>query len=278
MFHSTAMVGDYDLACSRLARMAGLRVMEYSENPHPAVGRRGGMTWVGDNSIEIGQPIIETGGAARFVDRFGGGVHSVALQVADLDSTIAYLERHGVAIAARPAEWFCFSDPRQTGGIFFEWFDGSVPEDPRYGGTLPPYSQEVLLPVSRHAFVGAVVDNPSEWAKRFAALLGTEVLFDRASSDPSSPVAAVSLKDNVLALYDLPEDSSRKLWGMDLSRPRTHVVGFQVAQLAGLTERLTEAGFGVVRSDPDAIVVDPSSTGGVGVVLVADLLPNDPRL
>ena len=53
LFHTTAMIPDYDLACERLATLAGLRVLEYSENHQPEIGRRGGMTWIGDNSIEL---------------------------------------------------------------------------------------------------------------------------------------------------------------------------------------------------------------------------------
>jgi Glyoxalase/Bleomycin resistance protein/Dioxygenase superfamily len=278
MFHSTAMVPDYDLACARLSELAGLVVIEYSEAQDPAVGRRGGMTWIGDNSLEIGEPIVESGGAARFVNRTGGGVHSVALQVANVEGTIEHLERHGVAIAARPDEAFCFSDPRHTGGVFFEWFAGEVPEDPRYGGTLSEPSSRPLLAVTRQAFVGAVVDQPSRWAERFAALLGTDVLFDNSGSSPDRPEAAVSLKDNVLALYRLPEEDSRQLWGVDLPRSRTHLVSLQVPQLAGAEDLLTGGGFGIVRSADDAIVLDPATTGGIGVILVENLLPNDPRL
>lgn len=136
----------------------------------------------------------------------------------------------------------------------------------------------MLFDVRRHAFVGAVVDDPSRWAVRFAELCGTEVLFDTGSADAGFPVAGVSLADNVLALYALPPAGNADLWGIEIPRPRTHVLGLQVADLSDAAERLTEAGFRVVRSDPTAVVIDPSTTGGIGVVLVQDLLPNDPRL
>jgi catechol 2,3-dioxygenase-like lactoylglutathione lyase family enzyme len=145
MFHSTAMVPDYDRACDALAHLAGLRVLEYSEQSHPAVGRRGGMTWLGDNSIEIGQPIVPGGGAAKFVDRTGGGMHSVAVQVRDLPATIAHLQGLGVPIAAQPAPDFCFSDPRATGGVFFEWACLEMEEDPRFGAPVPAFTREPLL-------------------------------------------------------------------------------------------------------------------------------------
>src|SRR5688500_15288347 len=99
MWHSTAMVADYDLAIERLQTIAGLRVLEYGESTQPEVGRRGGMTWIGDNSIELGQPIVEAGGAARFVARSGGGMHSIAVQVRDLEATMEHVESNGVKVA-----------------------------------------------------------------------------------------------------------------------------------------------------------------------------------
>src|SRR3984957_14523331 len=101
LFHSTAMVADYDLAVRNLGVLVGLASLEYGESTEPGIGRRGGMAWVGDNAIEIGQPIVE-GAADRFVSRFGGGMHSVPLQVEDLEATMAHLQQQEVHIAARP--------------------------------------------------------------------------------------------------------------------------------------------------------------------------------
>lgn len=280
LFHSTAMVPDYDLAIERLAWLGGLRVMECSESTIPEVGRRGGMTWIGDNSIEIGQPIVEGGGADRFVRRTGGGMHSVALQVADVEASIDHLRAAGVDVAARPDPDFFFSDPRQTGGVFFEWFAGSVPQDPRYGGTLPPFTVEPLLEVTRHAFVGALVDDPARWAVRYAELLGTTVTFEDAAAPDGDPVAGVSLADNSLALYRLPADadSSVALWGRPYERSRTHVVGLGVPDLDQAARALAEAKVAVVRRTDASCVLDPADTGGIGVVVVGGLLSGDPRL
>ncbi len=130
MFHSTAMVADYDLAVERLLHLFGLAVLEYGESDEPGIGRRGGMAWLGDNAIEIGQPVVE-GGAAQFVARHGGGLHSVALQVRDLEATMAHLRAAGVRVAARPRPEMCFTDPRDTGGVFLQWSTFELDEDPR---------------------------------------------------------------------------------------------------------------------------------------------------
>ncbi len=102
LFHSTAMVADYDLAVRNLATLVGLTVLEYSESTEPGIGRRGGVAWAGDNAIEIGEPIGD-GAAAQFVERFGGGMHSIALQVENLEATMAHLQQRRGAHRGPPS-------------------------------------------------------------------------------------------------------------------------------------------------------------------------------
>lgn len=276
--HTTAMVPDYDLACDRLALLAGLRVLEYSESHQPEVGRRGGMTWVGDNSIELGQPIVDGGGAARFVARTGGGMHSIAVQVHDLEATIAHIEACGVGVAARPMPDFCFTDPRDTHGVFFEWAQFEIEEDPRFGGELPPHTSPPLFDVPYHAFAGAIVEDPLASAELFANLLGTPVTFENSNAGPGEPRVGVSLGDCTLALYSMPGSRSDELWGLTYEKPRTHLLGLAVRDLAATAAGLAENGFLVLRRGEVSIILDPATTGGVQVALVEQLLPGDPRL
>ena len=276
MFHSTAMVADYDLAVRNLGTLVGLTVLEYGESTEPGIGRRGGMAWVGDNAIEVGQPIVE-GGAARFVSRFGGGMHSVALQVEDLDATIAHLEAHGVRIAARPWAEMCFSDPRDTGGVFLQWSTFELADDPRFGATIHPPASPVLAPSTHHAFVGALVEDPATCAGRLATLLGTAVTFEHAGAAPGRPVAGVALGDCTLALYRLDEAADTSLWGRAYQRACTHLLGLRVEDLAAAAAATAAAGVAALRADDDLVVLDPAATGGVQVALTGSLLPGDPR-
>ena len=279
LFHSTAMVADYDLAIRNLGTIVGLRVLEYGESTEPGIGRRGGMAWAGDNAIEVGQPIVE-GAAAQFVSRHGGGMHSIALQVEDLEATMAHLQQQEVHIAARPRPDMCFSDPRDTGGVFFQWSTFELAVDPRFGGPRPdplPRSQ-VLAPATRHAFVGALVDDPVAWAATFATLLGTTVTFEDAEAAPGQPMAGVSLGDCTLALFPLPGDEGRALWGRLYERARTHLVALQVDDLGAATDELHRAGITIVRWAADLVVLDPAATGGLQIALTGSLLPGDPRL
>ena len=228
LFHSTAMVADYDLAVRNLGTLVGLTVLEYSESTEPGIGRRGGMAWAGDNAIEIGQPIGE-GAAAQFVERFGGGMHSIALQVEDLEATMAHLQQEEVHIAARPRPEMCFSDPRDTGGVFFQWSTFELAVDPRFGGPRPD-----PLPPRRSWRRPRSTPSSARWSTTrspgpatFATLLGTTVTFVHADAAPGHPMAGVSLGDCTLALFPLPGDDGRALWGRTYERPRTHLLALQ---------------------------------------------------
>jgi hypothetical protein len=277
LFHSTAMVADYDLAVRNLGTLAGLTVLEYSESTEPGIGRRGGMAWVGDNAIEIGQPIVE-GGAARFVSRFGGGMHSVALQVEDLEATMAHLQSREVHIAARPRPEMCFTDPRDTGGVFIQWSTFELAVDPRFGGVRPAPATPVLARATHHAFVGALVDDPSAWADEFATLLGTAVTFEDPTAAPGQPAAGVSLGDCTLALYRLDEAADPTLWGRAYERACTHLLALRVDDLGQAAAAVAGAGVARIGTQADLVVLDPAATGGVQLALTGSLLPGDPRL
>lgn len=274
-FHTTCMVSDYDATITSLSRVAGLRVLEYSEAE--LIGRRGGMTWIGDNSIEVAQPIVEGHAAQRFLATFGPGMHSYALQVADLDATIAHLDRHGVTVGVRPDKGFCFTHPATTGGLLFEWSDFTVAEDPRLGATLPPRAVEPVLDVRTHAFAGAVVPDPVQWAETFGPVFGLVEAFRRTGAGAGEPVVGLAAPDCVLALYRLDAEQGAALWGAPHARSRFHVLGLGVPDIGDAVRALDGAGLGIVRRGEESVVVRPDGTGEVPLVLVDELLEGDPR-
>jgi catechol 2,3-dioxygenase-like lactoylglutathione lyase family enzyme len=276
MFHSTAMVADYELATERLGSLTGLEVLEYGESSEPGIGRRGGMAWVGDNAIEVGQPVVD-GAARQFVDRHGGGMHSVALQVLDLDATMAHLEAKGVRIAARPRPEMCFTDPRDTAGVFVQWSCFELDVDPHFGAPVPMARAAPAIPVVQDAFVGALVSEPRRVASQLAELMGTEVTFEDGEAGPDRPMAGVSLGDCTLALFALAPLDTSSLWGRRYERARTHLLALRVDDRAAAEDTLVELGVRVLRSDTLLTVVDPADTGGVQIALTDRLLPGDPR-
>jgi catechol 2,3-dioxygenase-like lactoylglutathione lyase family enzyme len=276
MFHSTAMVADYDRTVARLAELFGLRVLEYSDQTDPAIGRRGGMTWLGDGSLELGQPVVDGAAPDRFVRRTGGGMQGIAVWVDDFAATNEHLAARGVPMPV-VVDHFGFTSPRATHGIQFEWSDHTVAEDPRAGAPVPELPVPPVVDVTHHAFVGAVVDDPIATALDMAATFGTPITF----TDPDAPAghaqAGLSLGDCTLALYPFAPEASMALWGRHRERPGASVLGLRVEDLEDARSRLPDAGVTVLRAAPGQLVLDPATTGDVEIVLVADLLPGDPR-
>jgi catechol 2,3-dioxygenase-like lactoylglutathione lyase family enzyme len=281
LFHATAMVRDYDAAFAALEQLIGIRVVYEIEAGQAGAGYRGGAVWVGDNSIELGEPIDAGSPVARFVHDHGGGIHSFCISVPDVAATVAHLEGQGVRHTPVFPPGFFFCDPRDTGGILLEAERAGGPAEggnTRRAIARPPTRPEPpVLDVTSVAFVGAIVTEPVALAQRFAELLGTTVTFERPDAPVGSPVAGVSLIDSTLALYAMPGDDSASLWGRRYERPRAHVIGLGVPDLADAGRRLEAANVAFVRGDDDVLVIDPAATGDVALALVDRLLPGDPR-
>jgi hypothetical protein len=272
------MVADYLHTRDALICLVGLRVLEDSRIEDPAIGRRGGMCWVGDNIIEIGEPIVDGGAVDRFVKRFGSHMSSIAVQVADTDATVEFLAEHDVRIASRIDGHIVFTNPGDTAGVVIEWFGAEEALDPRFGAPMPPRVEQPVLDVQRMAFGGAVVADPVAAAQRLATLFGHGVTFVDESAPPGWPVAGVSMGDMTLALYPIPDPStSAQLWGWTYERAQTCNLGLCVADLATAHRSLIDAGVAVLRVDARSIVIGPDQTGGVTLVVVDELLPGDPR-
>jgi len=218
---------------------------------------------------------------ATFVDRLGGGMHSVAVQVPDVGATLARLAPLGVEVASRISDEIVFTRPGATAGLVLEWASHVQDDDPRWGAPLPTFVEEPLLNVERMAFVAAIVRDPARDGERLAEVLDTDlVVFEHGDDGPPDvPHCALDLGDCLLALYPIPPDdaTSRAVWGAVYDRPRCLALGLTVVDL-GLAERAL-AGAGVaVHHRVDAlrhtVLVDGLP---FPVVLTDRLLPGDPR-
>jgi len=277
MFHATAFGPSYDGILDPLARLFGCRVLHRQQLEEP-VGRDGGMTWIGDNSIEIGSPYGEGSSVAAFVDRLGGGMHSVAVQVDDLPVSLERIEALGVEVAVRLAPDLAFTRPSTTAGLVFEWGSHVQDDDPRFGAPVPPFVAPPVVNVERMAFVSAVVQDPARDAERLAEVLDTDLVAYEHDGAVDVPHRALDLGDCMLALYPIPPDAerSRAVWGGVYERPRCVALGLTVTD-QGLAERaLLDVGVGVHHRAPDgrAVLVD---TLPFPVVLTDQLLAGDPR-
>jgi hypothetical protein len=277
MFHATAMGPDYDGLFGPLERLFGCRVLHRQQLPEP-VGRDGGMTWLGDNSIEIGAPYGEGSSVATFVERLGGGMHSVAVQVPDVRATRARLATLGVEVASEISPEIVFTRSGGTAGLVLEWASHVQDDDPRWDAPVPPFVVEPVVHVDHMAFVAALVRDPARDAERLAEVLDTDLISYEHGDAADVPHRALDLGDCLLALYPIPPDAATSfaVWGGEYERPRCIALGLTVAD-QGVAERaLGAAGVGVHHRTADgcAVVVD---TLPFPVVLTNQLLAGDPR-
>ncbi len=277
MFHATAMVRDYDATVARLAELVGLRVLEYTVADDPAIGRRGGMTWIGDGSLELAEPIVEGAAPDRFVRRSGGGMQGLAVWVDDFRAAVGHVEALDASMPVQMPAGFGFTSPRSTCGIQLEWSEFTVHEDPRAGAPVPEYTGSPVLDVTHLAFVGAVVDDPVGSAHRLAALMATEITFEEPDAEAGDPVAGVAVGDCTLALYRLDARTSPQTWGRAHERPRVSLLAVRIGSLDAARASLPGCGVRILRESPTALVLDPETTGGVELAVVDTLLPGDPR-
>ena len=277
MFHATAMGPDYDGLFGPLQRLFGCRVLHRQQLPEP-VGRDGGMTWLGDNSIEIGAPFGEGSSVATFVERVGGGMHSVAVQVDDLATTLARLEPLGVEVASRISPEIVFTRSAGTAGLVLEWASHEQDDDPRWGAPVPPFVEDPVVDVEHMAFVAAIVRDPERDAERLAEVLATDLVTYDHDGAPDVPHHALDLGDCLLALYPVPPDdaTSRAVWGSAYERPRCLALGITVADQPAAEQVLGAAGVPVHHRATDGRAVLVAGLP-FPVVLGDRLLAGDPR-
>ena len=280
MFHATAMGASYDAILDPLARLFGCRVLHDNEVPTPGVERRGGMTWIADNSIEIGQPLRRQSPVRRFLDRFGGGMHSVAVQVADLDVALERAERAGVHVATRIDEGLAFTRPGDTSGLLVEWYSKRQADDPRWGAPEPPFVSGAGR--APHARRVRRRDRRRSGQHRVAPRRGArhrgDDHFGRRPGRPATRdrrarrLRARALPDPVVGAGERRRLGWQRTTARAVSRS-----GWWSTTSARAERALDDAGVGVHhRTSDGSVVLDPTSLP-FPVVLTDHLLPGDPR-
>ena len=280
-FHGTAVVHSYDAALAWLGRFCGCRALEYTDNSDPLVARKGGVTWIGDNGLELMEPNDPDGGPGRFLSRYGPGLYALALQVDDVSEAAAWLADRGAGIVGETQRGFIFTKPQHTCSVYLEWADAPFEFDPRFGALLPPPPTDALIDVPRIAYWGALVANPTAALGRLQELWPAPVLWENAGADGTAPTATLSIADGVLALYRLPEDpeETRELWGLDVNRPRLHVMALRVRDLRAAADTLEREGVRRLRGDPadGEFLTHPADTHGIPIAWTDRDISGDPR-
>lgn len=125
-----AIVGtSNDEMVSLLTALFGFKVAETQEVPEQ--GFKSTLINKEDVTFELIEPIGSEGGIAKFLEKRGGGLHHVSLQVDDIDKEVAQLKAKDVKLIGekpeQPSEGskVIFIHPSSTGGILIELIEKS---------------------------------------------------------------------------------------------------------------------------------------------------------
>ena len=272
VFHATAVVSDRDAAVAELCGPLGGVVLHKAEGDTFGVDMRRAMVWLGDNLLEVIEPVGESP-FSGFLSRFGGGLNALGLQVGEMGATEARLAASGVEVAVRYNEQMVATRTRSTAGLALQFTSQWVPDDPRApGGSAPRVSTADPAP-RRMAFMAAVVDDPSSAALVLAPIFGTWAATYEPDALPG-PEAAVGIGDCTLALYRTSA-TDRTAWGRVQDRPRLVALGLDVPDPAAVLAAATAPGTPPpVRHRFGSLMTLPS---GLLILVGNGLLPGDPR-
>ena len=93
---------------------------------------------VGGSKIELVQPTEPDTGLGRFLQKHGGGLHHLCLEVPDIQVRMEQLKAHGIELIneqprhREDGTQYAFIHPRSTGGVLVELYqlpDGSTIQD-----------------------------------------------------------------------------------------------------------------------------------------------------
>ncbi|MGW8318535.1 MAG: methylmalonyl-CoA epimerase [Candidatus Promineifilaceae bacterium] len=91
----------------------------------------------GDSEIELLEPIDQSSGVARFMEKRGPGMHHICFEVADIESMLARLKEAGVPLINEEptigtgGKKIAFVHPKGTGGVLVELYQMTAEEPAR---------------------------------------------------------------------------------------------------------------------------------------------------
>ena len=122
--HVAIAVKNLDETLQLYEKLFGLKPSKIEDVP--AQGVKAAIIPLGSGSeIELLEPIDPKGGVAKFVERSGGGIHHIALEVDDVDKELDILAGKGVQLIdkkGRPglAGKVAFVHPKSVEGVLVE--------------------------------------------------------------------------------------------------------------------------------------------------------------
>jgi catechol 2,3-dioxygenase-like lactoylglutathione lyase family enzyme len=237
---------------------------------HPDDIRAGGEADLEGTDVRLfrigGYPIIllakgiPGGPVAKFIERYGPGVHSLAWEVDDMWSAQNLLMERGIRIGAVniPGRHF-FMHPRDTHGVLMEWtddtFGGNQRREDEGGGRVD---------IEGLAWVTASVDDAESTAAFLTDLAGASLVTGNAQG-PEDREQTIDLDVGDVTLRLVTPLSSESPYAIDGNSARLCSFALRVADLSTALVSLEDAGVPVVRRETGFAATDPAATFGLPI-------------
>ncbi len=121
--HVGLAVKDTEETAALLSRLFGFKVGEL--HTEPEAGFKSTLLSSADVTLELIEPVGPQGMIQRFIEKRGGGLHHISIQVSDLDEEMKRLKALGVQFTSEKAaeisgSKLIFIHPRSTNGLLIE--------------------------------------------------------------------------------------------------------------------------------------------------------------
>jgi catechol 2,3-dioxygenase-like lactoylglutathione lyase family enzyme len=280
VFHVSHVVDDLDAAMAFYRDVFGAREWQRTSQGGVALG----FTIVGDVVFMPMEPVRGTPVApARFLERHGPRLHSLALYVDDPVDLVAHLRSKGLRLTgsaggelADPRDEI-WTHPREL-PIPLELFEPREAtgdprrNDPGWAPASVRWRDEHPLGLAGAAYVVVTADRAAATA-RLVEVLGASVLQEGVETPHGTVADVVGLGRRVVVEVAQPVDGAGRA-ARDLAAGASfHAVTLQVADLDRAVAHLSAQGIGVEQPAPGHAVADPADTLGV----LFQLTDRDPR-
>jgi methylmalonyl-CoA/ethylmalonyl-CoA epimerase len=122
----------------------------------------------GESDIELLEPIGQTSGVARYLQKRGPGIHHICFEVDDIEATLNRLKSAGIQLIDEQPKYgtggkkIAFIHPKGTGGVLVELYELTAGESQRRGERLQDMRRRLeagrrIYSTGLRAFVGTLL-------------------------------------------------------------------------------------------------------------------------
>jgi extradiol dioxygenase family protein len=289
LFHLAHLVEDLDAVDRWYDDVFGC--LRFYRRFEKAAQREASLLVISDMVMEPIQPSSAPEAArtplARFKNRYGNRLHSIAWYVDDITALSAHLAERGIRQVGLQGE--PITDPRKAVAVWthpkdthalLEFCEPGFAADPRLddGWTDDRWAEDHPLRITRTAWITVVVDDLAHAAAVYGDALDGRLLHERTEPNGTARAYyAVGEETVIEAVAPRPGDASPEGIDHATNGEGVHAIVFATADLDGATAFLRERGRRLEQAGPDTVFIDTADSFGLRVGFSRATVPGDTR-